>query len=131
MSDFKTNEYAQLIGGRQFEPQRGKPHARLAGGEPLLQRRATARASPWSAGPSKRSGRRSGLDNVIVMIPFCRTLEEADRVLETLAENGLMRGEHGLQVYVMCEIPSNVILARRVRRALRRLFHRQQRPDPA
>lgn len=53
-----------------------------------------------------------GLRNVIVMIPFCRTVEEARRVLEVMAENGLVRGEEGLQVYVMCEIPSNVILAR-------------------
>ncbi|MDE3081238.1 MAG: phosphoenolpyruvate synthase, partial [Paracoccaceae bacterium] len=52
-----------------------------------------------------------GFDNVIVMIPFCRTLEEADRVLEVMAEAGLERGKNGLQVYVMCEIPSNVILA--------------------
>src|SRR5699024_9347185 len=52
-----------------------------------------------------------GLDNIIIMIPFCRTPAEADKVLEALAENGLKRGENGLQVYVMCEIPSNVILA--------------------
>ena len=54
---------------------------------------------------------RSGFTNVVVMIPFCRTPEEADRVLEVMAENGLKRGEDGLEVYVMCEIPSNVILA--------------------
>ena len=52
-----------------------------------------------------------GLDNVVVMVPFCRTLEEADRVLEVMAEHGLRRGEDGLQVYVMCEVPSNVMLA--------------------
>jgi pyruvate,water dikinase len=53
-----------------------------------------------------------GFGNVVVMIPFCRSIQEADRVLEVMAENGLKRGEHGLQVYVMCEIPSNVILAK-------------------
>jgi pyruvate,water dikinase len=52
-----------------------------------------------------------GFDNVVIMIPFCRTPDEADKVLEVMAENGLKRGENGLQVYVMCEIPSNVILA--------------------
>ena len=58
------------------------------------------------------SGRLLGLDNVVVMIPFCRTLEEADKVLAVMAENGLERGREGLEVYVMCEVPSNVILAR-------------------
>ena len=59
----------------------------------------------------KRLRERMGFDNVIVMIPFCRTPEEADKVLEVMAENGLKRGENGLEVYVMCEIPANVILA--------------------
>ncbi|HLA81161.1 MAG TPA: putative PEP-binding protein, partial [Thermoleophilia bacterium] len=59
----------------------------------------------------KRVREEMGLTNVVVMIPFCRTLEEADRVLEVLAEDGLRRGERGLEVYVMCEIPSNVLLA--------------------
>ena len=72
-----------------------------------------------------------GFTNVVVMIPFCRSAEEADRVLAVMAENGLKRGENGLEVYVMCEIPSNVILAKALRRALRRLLDRLQRSDPA
>ena len=73
----------------------------------------------WGVGPSRRAvaarhtraREEIGLDNIVVMIPFCRTLEEADNVLEVLAENGLMRGKNGLDVYVMVEIPSNVLLA--------------------
>jgi hypothetical protein len=72
-----------------------------------------------------------GLSNVVVMIPFCRTPAEADRVLAALAENGLVRGVNGLKVYVMCEVPSNVVLTEAFRRAVRRLLHRQQRPDAA
>jgi pyruvate,water dikinase len=110
MSDFKTNEYANLIGGREFE--------RLEA-NPMLGFRGAARY----ASPEYRDGfalecraiarvrRTMGFTNVVVMIPFCRTLGEADRVLEALAENGLERGRDGLEVYVMCEIPSNVILA--------------------
>ncbi len=111
MSDFKTNEYADLIGGRQFEEQEANPMLGFRG------------ASRYYS-PDYREGfalecrairmvrEEIGLDNVVIMIPFCRTLEEADRVLEVLAENGLERGKNGLEVYVMCEIPSNVILAR-------------------
>ena len=110
MSDFKTNEYAELIGGRQFEPKEANP---------MIGFRGAARYYS----PQYRDGfalecrairkvrEEMGLDNVIVMIPFCRNIEEADRVLEVMAENGLERGKHGLEVYVMCEIPSNVILA--------------------
>ena len=72
-----------------------------------------------------------GFDNVVVMIPFCRSTEEADRVLAVMADNGLERGKNGLEVYVMCEIPSNVILAEAVRRAVRRVLHRLQRSHAA
>jgi pyruvate, water dikinase len=110
MSDFKTNEYAKLIGGRQFEPKEENP---------MLGWRGASRY--YSDG--YRDGfalecraihkvrEEIGFTNVIVMIPFCRTLGEADRTLEAMAQNGLRRGEAGLEVYVMCEIPSNVILA--------------------
>ena len=67
--------------------------------------------SRWNAKRSDICARRMGFDNVIVMIPFCRNVEEADRVLATMAEHGLERGKNGLQVYVMCEVPSNVIEA--------------------
>jgi pyruvate,water dikinase len=110
LSDFKTNEYAELIGGKAFEPEEENP---------MLGFRGAARytSDHYRAGFAlecqaiKRVRDEIGLSNVIVMVPFCRTLEEADRVLEVMATYGLIRGENGLQVYVMCEIPSNVILA--------------------
>jgi len=110
MSDFKTNEYADLIGGEQFEPQEENP---------MLGFRGASRyySDDYRDGFAlecraiRYVRERIGLKNVIVMIPFCRTLEEADRVLEVMADNGLVRGEDDLEVYVMAEIPSNVILA--------------------
>jgi len=110
MSDFKTNEYAELLGGRQFEPAEENPMIGFRG------------ASRYYS-PAYRDGfalecrailqlrEQMGFDNVVVMIPFCRSPEEADKVLAVMAENGLKRGKGGLKVYVMCEIPSNVILA--------------------
>jgi pyruvate,water dikinase len=110
MSDFKTNEYANLIGGAEFEPTEANPMLGVRG------------ASRYYA-PQYREGfaleckaiRRlredMGFTNVLVMIPFCRSPEEADRVLEVMATNGLKRGKKGPQIYVMCEVPSNVILA--------------------
>ncbi|MHB1215950.1 MAG: phosphoenolpyruvate synthase [Thiobacillus sp.] len=110
MSDFKSNEYARLIGGAAFEPEEENPM--------LGWRGASRYYSPdYQAGFAmecravKRLREEMGFDNVIVMIPFCRTPAEADRVLAVMAENGLTRGVRGLQVYVMCEIPANVILA--------------------
>ncbi len=97
MSDFKTNEYADLIGGRQFEPEEENPMLGFRGASRYYSERLPRRLRP---GVPRRSGgcaRRSGFDNVVVMIPFCRTLEEADRVLEVMAENGLERGERGLR----------------------------------
>ena len=132
MSDFKTNEYADLIGGRPFEPRRGEPHARLPRGVALLQRRATARVLPWSAGPSAGSARRSGLDNVVVMIPFCRTPEEADRVLEVLAEQGLERGEDGLRgLRAWPRSPPTSILAEQFAERFDGFSIGSQRPHPA
>jgi pyruvate,water dikinase len=110
MSDFKTNEYANLIGGKGFEPEESNP---------MIGWRGASRyyAEGYRAGfelecqAIKRVRQEIGLDNVLIMIPFCRTLEEADRVIKILAKNGLRRGLNGLEVYVMCEIPSNVIQA--------------------
>jgi pyruvate,water dikinase len=110
MSDFKTNEYAELIGGRAFEPDEENP---------MIGFRGASRYYSESYKPGfalecqaiRRLREEMGFDNVVVMIPFCRSLEEADRVLEVMAENGLVRGEGGLDVYVMAEIPANVILA--------------------
>lgn len=111
MSDFKTNEYANLIGGTDFEPHEENPMLGFRG--------ASRYYSPlYKAGFAlecqaiRRLRDEMGFKNVIVMIPFCRTVKEADLVLETMSDNGLSRGEDGMEVYVMCEIPSNVILAR-------------------
>jgi pyruvate,water dikinase len=111
MSDFKTNEYASLIGGAAFEPVEANPMLGFRGASRYYDERyregfaLECRAIKWVR-------EHIGLDNVAVMIPFCRTLTEADHVLAVMAEQGLRRGDHGLQVYVMAEIPSNVILAR-------------------
>lgn len=110
MSDFKTNEYADLVGCRAFEPPENNP---------MLGFRGTSRYyhEHYRAGfeLERRAVRKVreeiGLRNLIVMIPFCRTPQGADRVLSVMAEAGLERGRDGLEVYVMCEIPPNVILA--------------------
>jgi pyruvate,water dikinase len=110
MSDFKTNEYANLIGGAEFEPKEENPMLGFRG--------ASRYYSPeyrdgfaLECRAIRRLREEMGFRNVVVMIPFCRSPDEADRVLKVMAENGLARGEKGLEVYVMCEIPSNVILA--------------------
>jgi pyruvate,water dikinase len=110
MSDFKTNEYADLIGGRPFEPREENPMLGFRGASRYYSEQYRE-GFALECQAIKRVREAIGLDNVIVMIPFCRTLEEADRVLEVMAEYGLARGERGLQVYVMCEVPSNVVLA--------------------
>jgi len=110
LSDFKTNEYAELIGGRAFESEEENPMLGFRGAARYTSDRYRE-GFALECQAIKRVRDQIGLTNVIVMIPFCRTLEEADRVLEVMAQYGLIRGENGLQVYVMCEIPSNVILA--------------------
>jgi len=108
LSDFKTNEYAKLLGGSGFEP---------AEENPMLGFRGAARyAHPLYADgfaleceALRRVRQGLGLTNVRLMVPFCRRIDEAERVLEAMAANGLKRGEDGLEVYVMCEIPNNVI----------------------
>ncbi|MEH1868225.1 MAG: phosphoenolpyruvate synthase [Nostoc sp.] len=110
MSDFKSNEYANLLGGRQFEPHEENP---------MLGWRGAARyydegyreAFALECHALKRVREEMGLTNVIPMIPFCRTPDEGRLVLAEMAKNGLKQGVNGLQVYVMCELPSNVILA--------------------
>jgi len=109
-SDFKTNEYQKLLGGAPFEPPESNPMLGLRGAARYYSERYRA-GFGLECQAIRRVREQFGFDNVIVMIPFCRTPTEADRVLEVMAENGLERGKNGLQVYVMCEIPSNVILA--------------------
>ena len=110
-SDFKTNEYANLIGGAEFEPKEENPMIGLRGASRYYSPRYQE-GFALECRALKRLREELCFDNVIVMIPFCRSVEEADRVLSVMAQNGLTRGQRGLQVYVMCEIPSNVILAK-------------------
>jgi pyruvate,water dikinase len=110
MSDFKTNEYAGLLGGAQFEPQEENPMIGFRGAARYYSPRYRE-GFALECQAIRRLRSEMGFDNVVVMIPFCRSILEADRVLDVMAENGLKRGENGLEVYVMCEIPSNVVLA--------------------
>ncbi len=110
LSDFKTNEYANLLGGRQFEPHEENPMLGFRGASRYYSPRYRD-GFALECRALTRVRETMGFTNVIVMIPFCRTPQEADRVLETMAQHGLERGKDGLEVYVMCEIPANVILA--------------------
>ena len=110
LSDFKTNEYAHLVGGDAFEHPEENPMLGFRGASRYYDPRYRE-GFALECRALKRVREHIGFTNVIVMVPFCRTPAEADRVLEVMAENGLVRGESGLQVYMMCEIPSNVILA--------------------
>jgi pyruvate,water dikinase len=110
MSDFKTNEYADLLGGRDFEPKEENPMLGFRGASRYYSDQyRDGFALECQAIARLRND--MGFDNVVVMIPFCRTPEEADHVLKVMADHGLKRGENGLEVYVMCEIPANVIRA--------------------
>jgi len=110
LSDFKTNEYANLIGGREFEPIESNPMIGWRGASryyaPLF-----LPAFELECQALKRVRDEFGLKNLKIMIPFCRTVEEGKKVLSIMAANGLKRGVNGLEVYVMAEIPANVILA--------------------
>lgn len=110
LSDFKTNEYATLIGGREFEPKEENPMIGWRGASRYYSPEYKD-AFGIECEALKKVRSEWGLDNVIVMVPFCRTPEEGKNVLKTMSEFGLRQGEDGLKVYVMCEIPSNVILA--------------------
>lgn len=111
-SDFKTNEYAGLPGGRAFEPVEENPMLGFRGAARYYDD-AYREAFALECRALRRVREEMGLRNVKVMIPFCRTLEEGRRVLGELAANGLARGAGGLEVYMMCEVPSNVLLAER------------------
>lgn len=110
-SDFKTNEYAGLLGGRVFEPHEENPMIGFRGASRYYDDRYRD-GFGLECQAIRRVREQMGLRNVVVMIPFCRTLEEADKVLAEMARHGLVRGTAGLMVYVMAEIPSNVVLAR-------------------
>jgi pyruvate,water dikinase len=110
LSDFKSNEYAHLLGGARYEPHEENPMIGWRGASRYTDPRYRD-GFALECRAMKRVRDEMGLANVILMIPFCRTPEEGHRVLEEMARHGLVRGENGLQVYVMCELPSNVILA--------------------
>jgi pyruvate,water dikinase len=110
MSDFKSNEYANLLGGRQFEPKEENPMIGWRGASRYYDPNYRE-AYGLECKALKRVRDEMGLTNVIPMIPFCRTPEEGQKVLAEMAKHGLVKGENGLQVYVMCELPSNVIFA--------------------
>ncbi len=110
MSDFKTNEYAGLLGGRGFEPHEENPMIGFRGASRYHSPDYADGFALECAAIAKLRGE-MGFSNVVMMIPFVRTPEEADEVLDVMARAGLKRGQDGLQVYVMCEVPSNVILA--------------------
>jgi len=108
MSDFKTNEYATLLGGRWFERDEANPMIGFRGASRYVHP-DYAEGFALECAAMNRVREQMGLTNVVLMIPFCRRVEEAEKVLDYMAQCGLKRGEHGLEIYVMCEIPNNVI----------------------
>jgi len=110
MSDFKSNEYANLIGGRAYEPTEENPMIGFRGASRYYDPRYR-KGFALECQAMKKVREDMGLTNVKLMIPFCRTVEEGKKVLAEMKKHGLQRGEKDLEVYVMCEIPSNVILA--------------------
>jgi pyruvate,water dikinase len=110
MSDFKSNEYAGLIGGMLFEPKEDNPMIGWRGASRYYHPKYKA-GFALECKALKRVRDEMGLTNVKVMVPFCRTIEEGKKVLQEMSNNGLVRGKNKLEVYVMCEIPANVILA--------------------
>ena len=108
MSDFKTNEYATLLGGKFFEPEEDNPMIGFRGAA-RYSNPAYEDGFALECKAMKRAREVIGMDNIILMIPFCRRVQEGKKVLETMAKYGLKKGENGLEIYVMCEIPNNVI----------------------
>ena len=130
LSDFKSNEYKKLIGGSRYEPDEENPMLGFRGAARYLAA-DFAESFEMECAAMKRVRNDMGLTNVEIMVPFVRTLGQAEKVVDLLGKNGLKRGENGLRLIMMCEVPSNAILAERVPRALRRLLDRFERPDPA
>lgn len=110
LSDFKSNEYANLIGGKEYEPQESNPMIGYRGASRYYSKEFLA-AFKLECQAIKLVRDKMKLNNLKVMVPFCRTVEEGERVLEIMEKNGLKRGDNGLEIYVMAEIPANVILA--------------------
>jgi len=110
LSDFKTNEYAHLLGGEQFEPSEENPMLGFRGASRYYHP-SYQKGFALECQAVKKVRDQMGLTNLKIMIPFCRTPEEGKKVLEEMAKNGLVKGKNNLEVYMMCEVPSNVILA--------------------
>ncbi|HNV96927.1 MAG TPA: phosphoenolpyruvate synthase [bacterium] len=110
LSDFKSNEYANLLGGKYFEPNEDNPMIGWRGASRYYDPKYE-KAFRLECRALKKVREQMGLNNVKIMIPFCRTIEEGNKVIKIMTSEGLKRGKNGLEVYVMCEIPSNVILA--------------------
>ncbi len=108
LSDFKSNEYANLIGGKEFEPHEDNPMIGWRGASRYYSDYAPGFKLECEA--FKKARNEFGLKNIKIMVPFCRTIEEGKKVIAEMEKNGLRQGENGLEIYVMCEIPSNVIL---------------------
>ena len=108
LSDFKTNEYASLLGGTGFEPKEENPMLGFRGASRYAHP-AYAAGFALECAALRRVRQDMGLSNLSIMVPFCRRVEEARRVLDAMASHGLKRGDNGLEIYVMCEIPNNVI----------------------
>jgi pyruvate,water dikinase len=110
LSDFKTNEYAGLLGGTAFEPKEENPMLGFRGASRYYDERYRD-GFGLECRAMRKVREAMGLENVKLMVPFCRTIEEGQRVIAEMAAHGLVQGERGLEIYVMCEIPSNVTLA--------------------
>ncbi|RLI96735.1 MAG: phosphoenolpyruvate synthase, partial [Candidatus Aenigmatarchaeota archaeon] len=110
LSDFKSNEYAGLIGGGLYEPKEDNPMIGWRGASRYYSEKYR-KAFALECKAMKKVREAMGLTNVKVMVPFCRTVEEGKKVIQEMEKNGLKQGKDGLEVYVMCEIPSNVVLA--------------------
>jgi pyruvate, water dikinase len=110
LSDFKSNEYANLIGGKEFEPKEDNPMIGWRGAARYYDPKYV-KGFEMECEALLKVRNEYGLKNIIIMIPMCRTIEEGNKVLKIMADNGLIRGQDGLKVYCMCEVPSNVILA--------------------
>jgi pyruvate,water dikinase len=111
LSDFKSNEYANLIGGSKYEPHEENPMFGFRGASRYVDP-SFKEAFALECRAVKRVREEMGLDNLWVMIPFVRTLDEGRKVIEVLRENGLVQGQGGLKIIMMCEIPSNALLAK-------------------
>ncbi|MGZ7064183.1 MAG: phosphoenolpyruvate synthase, partial [Candidatus Angelobacter sp.] len=109
-SDFKTNEYAGLLGGAEFEPKEENPMIGFRGASRYYDPRYSPGFALECAALARVRGK-MGLTNLKVMIPFCRTVDEGRKVVEIMARNGLRQGQNGLEIYAMCEIPANVVAA--------------------